>query len=797
MLKNYIRTAWRSILYNKTITLINLFGLSVALAAFIFIALWVQNELSFDSYYKDAKDIYLVQMKFTGDDQANPLTSLPVAEALREETKVVNVARMARWMGTLNVNGQLFNQKTGIAVDNDWFEIFDYNVISGDVRSFNEHPYSVIFTQSRARQLFGDKDPVGQVIKLDTTLYQVKAIVKDNPVNSSIQFDMLVPMAARLAYRKGDYNNWTNLSYRTFVKVQPNTDINAFTQTATRHAHELSKLTNFSIAGQPLPELHFDTDSSDPVFRRGSRMAVFVFSVLGILLLITASINYINLTIARANARAKEISIRKIVGGSRVQLFCQFLTESFLLCLFALSISIIIMGLSLPSFNALTETNFQLSVASTILWRVLLGALLFTTLVNGVFPALTLSFFKPLDYLQGYSLLKFRNVLLRKGLVVFQFVIGVVFIIGTIIIYLQMDLAQRSAAHYDRAQVVTFDIPSQVLQKMDYDPQQINLFTEAIRNDLERNSFIENVAVASTSIEGNLLNSSGARNWYWEGMDTTLKAQIVHLFLSAEAGNIFNFQLKEGHWFNKDHSDKKNYILNETAVRTLGIRPPYAGQLFARNGGDTGQIIGVIKDYNFRSLYNKVGPMVISNNNNDELASVLFAKITAGNIPRAMDAIAGTWKRFAPDAPLEYQFMNEAFDNVYKNDLKISKLVLLSCCISIIISALGLFGLATFVAEQRRKEIGIRKVMGATVAQITVMLSRDFVKLVVFAIVIASPIAWWSMNKWLQNFVYRINISWWIFLVAGILAILISLFTIGFQSVKAAMANPVKSLRRE
>lgn len=798
MFKNYFKTAWRNIIRNKTITLINLFGLSVALVAFIFIALWVQNELSFDDYHKDAKDIYLVQMKFNTADEANPLTSFPVANTLKKESSVIDVARMGWWAGTLNINGQLFNQKTGIAVDSDWFKIFDYHVVNGDINSFNNNPYSLIFTESKARQLFGDKNPVGQIVKLDTTLYQVKAIVKDNPINSSLQFDMIVPMAARLARRQTDYNNWGNMSYRTFVKVYPNTNIASFTKTATTLSQQASKQTNFSIAVQPLYELHFDTNSFDPAFRRGSRTSVFVFSVLAILLLITASINYVNLTIAKANARTKEISIRKIIGGNRTQLFLQFLTESFLLCFIALFISFIIMWLTLPAFDNLTETRFQLSIASTILWSVLSGTLLFTILLNGVFPALTMSLFKPLNYLHGHTILKFKNVLLRKGLVVFQFVIGVVLIIGTIVIFQQMRLAQTSAAQYNRSKVVSFDLPLQVLQKMNYDQQKINLFTQTFKNELQSHSYLESIALANTSIEGKMMNSSGAGKWYWRGMDTSLKTQVVRLFVSPEAKSIFNFQMKDGRWFNSDNSDKKNFILNETAVKELGIHQPIIGQLFARKGGDTGQIIGEIKDYNFSSLYNKIGPMVIGNDNDDdELESVFFVKIAPGNIPRAMDAIAATWKKFIPDTPFEYQFMNQAFDNLYKGDLKISKLVLLFSCISIIISALGLFGLAAFVAEQRRKEIGIRKVMGATVGQITTMLSKDFVVLVIIAIVIAFPIAWWAMNQWLQSFAYRINISWWFFAVAGVAAILIALLTVSFQAIKAAVANPVKSLRSE
>jgi len=795
MFKNYFKTAWRNIIRNKTTTLINLFGLSVALVAFIFIALWVQNELSFDDFHKEANDIYLVQMKYNTGGGVSSITPLPLAEALKKNRDVKYVARMAPWPGTLNVNGNLFDDKTGVAVDSDWFKIFDYKVVSGDIQSFNNNTFSLIFTQSKAKQLFGNKNPIGQIVKMDTTLYEVRAIVKDNLVNSSLQFDMFVPMAARFAYRQGDYNNWGNASYRTFVKVYPNTNIASFTKEATALSQQISATTYFSLAAQPLHELHFDTKSSDPIFRRGSHRAVFVFSVLALLLLITASINYINLTIAKANARTKEISVRKIIGGNRMQLFLQFLIESFLLCVLALFISFIIMFLTLPLFDKLTETNFQLSVSSTILWSVLFGTLFFITLLNGVFPAITMSLFKPLTFLQGNTILKFRNVLIRKGLVVFQFVIGVVFIIATIVIFRQMRLAQTSAAQYNRAQVVSLDLPAQLLQKMNYDQQKLNLYSQTFKNELQSNRAVESIAFASNSVEGSM-NSNGVENWYWNGMDTGSNASISYMAVDPDANNIFNLQLKEGRWFSDDNSDKKNYILNETAVKELGIRQPVIGQVFARSGGDTGQIIGVIKDYNFSSLYNKIGPLVISDNN-DELKTEFFVKIAPGNIPKAMDALAATWKKLIPEAPFEYQFMNQAFDNLYKEDLKVSNLVLLFSCISIIISALGLFGLATFVAEQRRKEIGIRKVMGATVTQITTMLSKDFVSLVLIAIVIGSPIAYWLMNKWLENFTYRINISGWIFLTAGIAAVFIALVTVSFQAIKAALANPVDSLRSE
>ena len=793
MFKNYLKTGWRNITRNKTTTLINLFGLSVALVAFIFIALWVQNELSFDSFHKDAEDIYLVQTEFRNEPSS--ITPFPAADALKKVTGTKYAARMGWWPGILKTGEQMIDEKKGIAVDADWFKIFDYKIVSGNIDAFNSDPHSILFTESKARQLFGNVNPVGQTILLDTTLFQVRAVVRDNPVNSSLQFDMMVPIAARMAHRKNDVTSWGNASYRTFVKLNTGTNLSGFEDKMSHYIKELSGHSDLSYSLQPIADLHFDTNANDPAFRRGSRTAVYVFSILALLLLVTASINYINLTIAKSNVRTKEISIRKITGGTSKHLFSQFLTESFLMCLLAVIVSIIIILLTLPAFNEITETEFHLTLASPLLWIVSVAALMFTVLCNGIIPAATISLFKPLDYLRGHTIVKLGNVFVRKGLVVFQSIIGIVFIIGAITIYKQMHLAQTSAAQYNRSQTLSVHLPSTLVKKFDYDQQKINQFSQLFKNELRKYPSIQNVALTSGSIEGGM-NSTGIDGWYWPGQDTSLKGSVSYMTVEPEAKKIFNVQVVKGRWFNNNASDRKNYILNETAVSTLGIHEPVIGQLFGKNGEDTGQIIGVVKDYNFSSLYNKIEPLVIRNSDN-QLRMEIFASIQNGNIPQGLAAVETTWKKLIPDAPFSYQFMNEAFDNLYKNDLKISKLVWLFSCIAIIISALGLFGLAAFVAEQRRKEVGIRKVLGATVTQITAMLSKDFVWLVVIAFFIASPVAYWLMNLWLQNFVYRVNVNGWIFLTAGLAVVMVALITVSFQSIKAAIANPVKSLRTE
>ncbi len=793
MIRNYFKTAWRNILFNKTTSIINLFGMSVALVAFIFIALWVQNELSFDSFHKDAKHIYLLQTKY--DNEYNSITVYPAADALKKTTGTKYAARMGYWAGILKVGDQMIDEKAGIAVDADWFNIFNYKLIEGSIDAFNNNPHAILFTETKAKQLFGNANPIGQTVMLDTTLFQVKAVVADNPVNSSLQFDMMVPMSARMDRRKNDLNSWGNASYRTFVQLDAAADVVKFENKFTDYVRKISGHNDASYSLQPLAALHFDTNSNDPAFRRGSRTAVYVFSILALLLLLTASINYINLTIAKSNARTKEISIRKITGGTRKHLFLQFLTESFLMCLLAIVVSIFIILLTLPAFNKLTETEFRLSFNSPLIWIILAATLLFTVLCNGVVPAATISLFKPLDYLHGHTMVKLGNVFVRKGLVVFQSVIGIVFIIGAITIYKQMQLAQQSATQYSRSQTLSVDLPYMLANKLDYDQQKITQFSEIFKNELRKYPSIQHVALTSGSIEGSM-NSTGMDGWYWAGRDTVSKGSVSYMSVEPEAGKIFDVQLVKGRWFNNEVSDRKNFIINETAVAQLGIQEPVLGQVFGKIGEDTGQIIGVMKDYAFSSLYNKIEPLVIRNSDN-QLKLTLFASIQKGHIPDGLAAIEATWKKLIPDAPFSYQFMDEAFDNLYKNDLKIATLVWLFSCIAIIISALGLFGLAAFVAEQRRKEVGIRKVLGATVTQITAMLSKDFIWLVVIAFIIASPLAYWLMNQWLQNFVYRINMNGWIFLTAGLASILIALITVSSQAIKAAIDNPVRSLRKE
>jgi hypothetical protein len=455
-----------------------------------------------------------------------------------------------------------------------------------------------------------------------------------------------------------------------------------------------------------------------------------------------------------------------------------------------LFITITFIQISLPLFNSVTEKHFQLPLTSITMWQVLIGALLFATLLNGIYPAVLLSSFKPLNVFRGVSVLKMRDGSVRKGLVVFQFALSMILIVGAIVIYKQLQFIQTTNPGYNVSQIMSLQIPYQTLETLNDDAQK-SFFT-SMRNELQAQPGIASVCSGS----GEIVDVGGASsgNADWDGRDSAFNPTFARLSVDVEFQKMFRLQLAEGRWFRNGNDDMHTYILNETAAKELGIHKPVIGQRFTW-GGDTGQIIGVVKDFHYKSMHEKIGPMVLFSNNDG--GSYLFIKTVPASIRTAISSAEKIWARYIPDQPFTYNFLDDSFNKLYKSDIKTSQLIFVFSVIAIIISALGLFGLATFTAEQRTKEIGIRKVLGASVKQLAMLLSKDFVKLVLIAIVIASPVAWWAMSKWLQEFAYRIHLSGWVFLSAGIIAAFVAILSVSVQAIKAAIANPAKSLRTE
>ncbi len=799
MIKNYLTVAFRNILKHKVTGFINIFGLAVGMTAAVFIFLWVQNESNFDDYHPGKETIYRVTNAIAIDKNTKwtwEASPMQMADAAKKE--IPGVEKTARiipntWGApVLNIDHKLFAEKTSAWVDKGWFSMFHYDFIAGSAGAFVQDPFSIIVTESKAKKYFGDMNPVGQTILVDTVNYKVQAVVKDNPTNSSFQFDVLLNLDGRNA-NPNVYKNdltWNNFNYITFVQLS--TDTKPVTAAAGLN-HLINKNrtnNNDSVSLQPLQGMYFENDLQSSEFPHGNKKTVYIFSLLGILLLVIACINYVNLTTAKASLRAKEVSMRKILGAQRQGLFFQFIVESFTVSVVALFITGVLIKLCLPLFNIITETNFTVALSSVAIWKVLGITLFFATLLNGLYPAVMLSSFKPLSVFRGISILKLNDGTVRKGLVVFQFSLSVVLIIATIVIYRQLNFIQTSNPGYNVSQVMAVQIPYRGFYNAKEGARESML--RSMRQELQSQSSIAEISMGSAEIINvDAANSGGAD---WEGHDTAFRPTVGRLYADTAFKKMFQLQLQAGRWFGPGTEDERNYILNETAVAELNIKQPALGQWFS-NGGDTGKIIGVVKDFHYKSMHEKIGPMVLQRN--DGTDTYFFIKASPGNISKAVTAVSGTWAKYLGGQPFSYTFMDDSFAKLYKSDIKTSRLILIFSIIAVIICALGLFGLAAFTAEQRTKEIGIRKVLGASVQQITTLLSKDFVVLVFIAIVIASPVAWWTMNKWLQDFAYRVNIGWWVFFTAGGIAVLIAVITVSYQAIKAAIANPVKSLRTE
>jgi ABC-type antimicrobial peptide transport system permease subunit len=796
MLRNYFKTAWRNILRNKTTSFINLFGLSVGMTAAVMILMWVQNEMSFDNYHPNVKQIYRLTCHINTANWVIEVSPLLLSDAIQKEIPEIKSTaklRPIRGAAILNIKGELFSEKNCTYYDKGWFKMFHYDYVEGNPNTAIQNPFSIIMTETKAKKYFGNHAAVGQIIRIDTINYAVQAVIKDNPQNSSFQYDIFIPLDAFLAgpVQRGNDQDWGNMNYITFVQINENANSTTIGKKITAILQKNKKRNDEYMTLFNLQDMHFETDLTSSKSGQGNKNTVYFFSLLAFVLLFTACINYVNLTTAKASVRAKEISIRKIIGAKRMHLFGQFIAESLLISFLALIITLILIWFCLPLYNLLTDKHFVFSLSSLSMWKIMLGTLLLVTLLNGVYPAMMLSSFKPLNVFRGLNLLSVKDTTLRKILVVFQFTISVMLIIGATIIYKQMHFMQTTDPGYQRSQIIYFQFPKSYLK---YPPEETStIFKESLLHELSVQNNIIGVTSANQPIVNMQSFNSGSADW--DGRDTSFRPTIAQMSVEYNFQKVFGIILKEGRWFLQGgKTDKKNFILNETAIAQLNIHKPIIGQRFVFHG-DTGKVIGVAKDFHYISMHEKIGPLVF--NTSSSRMAYVFIKSAPGSATQALSNAEKVFKKFAPNEPFDYTFLDDTFDNLYKTDRKTSILILVFSIIAIIISAMGLFGLIAFTAERKTKEIGVRKVLGASVGNITTLLSKEFIILVFIAIMIASPIAWWVMNKWLQNFAYRININWSVFVFAGITVLIIALVTISFQAVKAAVANPVKSLRTE
>jgi putative ABC transport system permease protein len=789
MLKNYLLTALRSLRKYYSASLLNIFGLSAGMTAAVLIFLWVNNELSYDQYHRDSNRIFRITSHLTSINWTWEASPYALAAPIR--TRIPEVQSLAGlYIGyggtTARLGDQLFTERHCAFVDTGWFSLFHYDFLRGDPAGFFRHPFNVLLTESKARKYFGNQDPIGRTIHIDTIDYRVAAIVKDNPANSSFQFDILMPVDALLSnpdHRRYELEQG-NFTFLNFLKLRPDAGPDAVASAITAIYRDGDKNTSAGFSLTSLKDIHFETGlkSTGGGIEHADRKIVNIFKVLGIFLLLIACINYVNLTTARAGTRAKEVAVRKIIGAGKIGLFLQFTLETLIISCISLLITIFLVWLLMPVFRELTGRNYLDPFLSAPTWTIIGLTISTATILNSIYPALVLSSFRPLNVLKGITLLRFKDIYLRRSLVVLQFTFSIVLIAGTIIIQRQLSYTQHLDQGYNRSQLFEFTLSYRDAER-----------GAGLKQDLLSQSSIAAVTTGNGSIVTIENYNSGSADW--DGHDTSFKPTVFSLAADEDFARVMGTPLQQGRWFDRARpEDKHNFVLNETAVTQFNIHKPILGQRFSFHD-DTGKIIGIVKDFHFASIRETIKPLII--NNYSGWHPYYFVKTRPGEITTALAAARTIWHRYFPYQPFDYNFLDQEFDNLYKADIKTSTLMVLFSAIAILISCLGLVGLAAFTAQLRIKEIGIRKVLGATLSDIITLLSWEFMRLVLVAVLIATPIAWWAANLWLRDFAYHIHLGGWTFALAAAIAIGIALLTVSSQSLKAATANPVKNLRSE
>lgn len=801
MLRNFFLTAWRNIRKNKLFSFINILGLSVGIAFCFVIMLYVQNELSYDKYNKNADNIVRVNFKASIEggkiDESGVMP--PVANTFKKEYPEVQDATRLLSIGsaTFTHNNKVFKNDRVAVVDPNFFEIFTLTVIMGNGKTALDDPNGLLITKSAAQKFFGNENPIGKTVESDGAVYKVAAVAEDVPVNSHFHFDIFKSLKG---WKDATSDSWMYGGYRTYLLLKPGTDLQKMQskfpamvekymgpQVQQQMGITLNQFTSkgnrLGFVLQRLTDIHLHPETSNELEPGGNESYVYIFGAIALFMLIVAGINFINLSTAGATKRAKEVGIRKVTGSGRSQLITQFLSESLLITCFALIVAFVLVQLSLPAFNQIAGTKLHMDVKPLIAF---VGLGFIVGLLAGIYPAFYLSSFNPIAVLKGKMVATNKSFGLRSSLVVFQFFISVALIIGTIVVYQQMKYIQNKQLGYDKEHVIT--IPNSY---------ELGNNEQVFKQQMLTDARVVNATVSWYKPAGTTENNNALA--YPEGhAQQTMRAVEYHV--DEHYVPTFGIRMASGRNFSKEYTtDSTAMIINETAARSFGWNTNTAvGKTITRINSYRGtnvpfRVVGVIKDFHFQSLHEPITPLLMTL----KPEGGLIFKIKGTDVSGLLQTMKNKWDAFDTGEPFTYAFMDELYNKTYAAEQKTGTILNIFALLTVFVASLGLFGLATYTAEQRTKEIGIRKVLGATVTQVTGMLSKEFIKLVLIASLIAFPTAWWAMNQWLQSFSYRINISWSVFVVAGFAALSIALITVSFQAIKAALMNPVKSLRTE
>jgi putative ABC transport system permease protein len=788
MFQNYIKIAFRNLLRHKAFSFINIAGLAIGMACSILILLWVEHETSFDTFHKDFSKIYRITAQLKELEVKAAVTSAPIANAIQQQIpQIQSAVRIAPGRtGLLQVEDRVFEEKAIMFVDSNFFSFFSFPLISGDPATVLRQPESIVISEAMAKKYFGNTDPIGKTIRQNhKDDFTVSGIMADVPQNSHLQFDFVQPMSF-LARTERDLkeNIWDNFNFFTYITIDQKSTPETIRTIDTRieeiyKANEPNLKVEFRL--QKLGDIHLRSKFIADVPGNGNIQYVYTFIVVAIFILVVACINFMNLATARSARRAKEVGLRKVAGAARFQLIRQFLAESSVISFLSLVLAVILVIVALPYFNDLAGKKLGVDFLNIghVGWAI--GITLMTGILAGSYPALFLSGFVPVKVLKGNLKTGAGGSLFRNTMVIIQFAVSITLLVGTAVIFDQMQFMRNRDLGFDKENLIYVQMTGDTWSKY-----------QTLRSSLDENplttnfTFVQDLPVAL---------SNATIGVQWEGKDPNSQPLFCTMAIDEHFVDIFNLQLLHGRSFAEEFkADTANYIVNEKALKTMNMDAATAVGSKLTMWGTTGTIIGVVKDFNFKPLQTPIEPLIIRRNT---WGGVAVIKTKPNETEATIQAAESIFKTLNPAYPFTYNFVDEDLNKLYKSEAQLSNLFTVFAGLAIFISCLGLYGLSAFLAERRTKEIGVRKVLGASVAHVVFLLSRAFTVPVAVAMVIATPLSWYLMSRWLEGFAFHVNLGWSVFLGAFVVALMIALLTVCYESLKAAIANPAKSLRDE
>jgi putative ABC transport system permease protein len=787
MIKNYFRIAFRNIMRQKAYSIINISGMAIGLASSILILLWVQNERSYDRFHKNASQIY----RITGE--LGDLTAAVNAEAmpagLKAELPVIKDYTRLSLTSTMlfEAGNSKFEEKRVFYADPSFMDMFSFPLVKGDRAAALNNVDGVLITQNIAEKYFGDENPIGKILRRDNREnVVVTGVLANIPANSDLQFDFILPMAALEKANQGSNGDkWENFNFYSYIQLAQTFDPSPANLAALEKQMKqvFSKHSSMPVLFhlQPLPRIHLAPASMGDMPGHGNAQYVNIFFITAILILIVACINFMNLATARSARRAKEISLRKVAGARRWQLILQFLSEAVFISFVSLFLALVIVRLSLPVFNEIADKKLAIPFSNVRFWLNLSGIALLAGLVSGSYPALFLSRFNPVKVLKGNLRSMGGNLLFRNALVVIQFTTSIILLVGTVVIYNQLKFIKSRNPGFEKANLLYMPTTGELWNKQ-----------QALKNELKQNPLTSDFAITS-DLPTNLQSGNGSAEW--EGKDPNLHMVYSLMDVNEDFIDVFKLKLVNGRSFSRSFpADSNNFMVNEKMLGIMGLNPATAvGKAFSFTGR-SGTIVGVVKDFNFKPVQQGIEPLILRYNKD---GGFMVVRTLPGKTEATIQALSKISQQLNPAYPFKFDFLDQDMANLYKGEQQMGNIFNLFAILGIFIACLGLYGLSAFMAEQRTKEIGVRKVLGASVGNLVFLLSAGITKLVLIAIIIAIPLSWWAVNGWLANFAYHIQVSWLVFFTASLGALGIALLTVSYESIKAAIVNPIKSLRTE